>query len=199
MALSGVFATCSKERINCKLTVYSFEGHYKAYPDQESLHVNDTIWLELEVPTRLLNKETNQMVDYTGAENFGTAISYIELKGGDILNSNSLPAANSFDNVLKKGVQLTPINPQYTRAFQFVEEAGSYRFKVGIVPKKKGLFAIAPGNAENVYTRSNQCDKAGFDLTFTDTEQHMYLLEQSRPGYTPSELERTHTFCFKVE
>lgn len=188
--------TCRKW--DCSQTDYTFEAFYKAYPDKDSISIGDTIWLELTTPTLLKNLMNNQIVDYSGAENFGCAISYLELIGGSFSDPGSLPAANSFDNILKIGF-ISPTDKQdQIRAYLFKEENGMYVFKLGIVPKKKGLFAIAPGNAANVYRKSDNCSKAGFSLTFKDTDQHIYLYEQSRPGYSPSEYERTHAYCFEV-
>ncbi len=164
----------------------------------DSLRINDTIWLEANIPTQLKNLITNQEVSYVGAVNLGTAISYLELIGGSFSDPGSIPAANSFENILNKGSASQTDKQDQIRAFLFKEEGPMYFFKLGIVPKRKGLFAIGPGNAANVYTRSNKCDKAGFNLTFKDTDQHLYLYEQSRPGYTPSGYEQTHVYTFKV-
>jgi len=192
-----IYATCHKQW-DCSQTVYSFEGNYKAYPNFDSIHINDTIWLELNMSTQLKDLLTGQVIDYSGAENLGMAMGYLELIGGSFSDPGSIPAANNFNNVLIKGRELPSLSPEQTRAFRFIEENGIYKFKLGVVPKKKGLFAIGPGNSANVYTSKNKCAKAGFNLTFNDTDQHIYLYELSRPGYTPSEYERTHIYCFKV-
>lgn len=196
VACTSIYTTCRKW--DCSQTVYTFEGHFKAYPDQDSIHIGDTIWLEATILTQLTNQMTGQVVNYTGAENLGTAIRYLELTGGDILNPGGVPAANYFDHVLRTGTLSVIEFPEKVRAYRFIEEGGVYKFKLGIVPKKEGLFSVSPGNAANVYTRSDKCSKAGFNLTFKDTDQHMYLYEQSRPGYTPSSYERTHMYVFKV-
>lgn len=144
------------------------------------------------------NLYTNQIVDYSGAINFGTAIGYGQLLGGTVLDPGGKAAADSFENVLIKGKPDQSLKPDQVRSFLFAEENGMYVFKLGIVPKAKGLYTIAPGNAVNVYTNKNKCDKANFSLTFKSTSQHLYLYEQSRPGYTPSQYEQTHMYCFKV-
>jgi hypothetical protein len=186
----GTHAICNK-RSDCSQTVYSFEAFFKAFPDKDSIKIGDTIWLELNTPVQLKDILTNQMVDYSGAINLGTAIAYLDLTA-------TIPAANHFDNIPVKGSVVQSGKPDQIREFLFAEENGTYRFKIGIVAKNKGLFAIGPGNAANVYTRKNKCDKAGFNLTFKDTDQHLYLYEQSRPGYQPSAYERTHMYCFRV-
>ncbi len=198
LCLIGIYATCNK-RIDCKQNVYSFEAFFKAYPDFDSVQVGDTIWLELNSPTRATDLATNTTTDYSGAENFGTAISYLQIIGGDVTDPGATPSANSFDNVLINGSTVqSSIYLEKIREFLFEEKAGNYEFKIGIVPKKKGLFMLAPGDAAGVYRSSNKCDKASFSLTFKDTDQHLYLYEQKRPGYLLSHYDKGHLYAFKV-
>jgi hypothetical protein len=192
----GIWASCNKS-FDCRGTAYAFEAFFKAYPDKDSIRVNDTIWLELNTSTELRDITTNQMVNYSGATNFGTAISYVELMGGDESDPGAIAAANHFENILVNGSSLQSLNPEQVRVFTFEEKDGMYLFKVGIVPKKTGLFLIGAGNAQNVQQK-NSCRKSHFELTFRDTDQHLYLLKESRPGYTPSEHEQSHAYCFKV-
>jgi hypothetical protein len=196
LALASIYATCNKG--NCHEASYSFEANYTIFPDKDSIPLGDTIWLQLNTPTKLNNLFTNQEVDYSGAVNFGIAIPYLKLVGGDIYDPGSIPAADSFDNLVIKGINEQSAKQDQVRNYRFVEENGMYVFKLGIIPKAKGLFAIAPSNAVNVYTNKNKCVKANFKLTFKNTNQHIYLYEQSRPGYTPSEYEKTHEYCLKV-
>jgi hypothetical protein len=197
VTLVSIYATCNK-RLDCHSAFYSFKASYLIHPDLDSIHINDTIWLELSTSTQMAEMNTNQMVNYSGAVNFGTAIGYLKLIGGDFLNPGSVAAADSFENVLVNGISQQSLKPDQVLNFLFKEENGMYIFKLGIVPKNKGLFAIGPGDAVNVYTNRNKCDKTNFTLTFKNTNQHLYLYEQSRPGYTPSEYEKTHVYCFKV-
>jgi hypothetical protein len=177
---------------------YSFEGSYRAYPALDSIHINDTIWLESTVPVQLYDFVSNQTVDFSRAENLGFAANYIEMTGGDVQNPGGIPAANNFTNVLIKGIEIPSPNLEQTRVFRFTEENGNYFLKLGIVPKKKGLFLLGFGNSTNVHTKANKCIKAAFAFAFTDTQQHLYLYEQSRPGYVLTGSDRAHLYAFKV-
>lgn len=196
ICLMGIYATCNK-RYDCKQTSYSFEALYKAYPNRDSLKINDTIWLELNTSVQLKDLMSNILVDYSGAANFGTAISILELVRGEN-DPAPVPSANKFSFVVVQGAALKSIKQDQIREFQFEEKDGAYQFKLGIVPQEKGLFAFGLGNSANVYRKNDKCTKATFNLTFKDTDQHLYLYEQSRPGYAISEYERQHMYCFKV-
>lgn len=193
----GIWASCNRN-FDCRGTIHSFEAFYRAYPDADSIRIKDTIWIELRTSTQLKDLTSGKIIDYSGAGNLGTAISYVEMTGGDLLNPGVIPAANDFDNILINGSSVQPLRPEQLREFLFKEENGMYLFKVGIVPKRKGIFVIAPGNAANVYQKSNTCRKSNFKLTFKDTDQHLYLYEQKRPGYVLSDSDRGHLYAFKV-
>lgn len=193
----GIWASCNKH-FDCRGTIYSFETFFKAYPDRDSIHVNDTIWFELAAPTQLQDLISNKVIDYSGAANFGTVLGYVELTGGDSLNPGAIPAANDFENIIINGYLGASLSPERTREFLFKEENGMYLFKVGIVPKRRGLFMIGIQNAANVYQKKNRCEKSNIKLTFKDTDQHLYLYEQKRPGYVLSDSDLGHLYAFKV-
>lgn len=90
------------------------------------------------------------------------------------------------------------LNQEQLCEFLFEEKNGMYLFKVGIVPKRKGLFMIGAQNASNVYQKKDKCRKSNFNLTFKDTDQHLYLYEQKRPEYVLSDYDREHLYAFKV-
>jgi len=193
----GIWASCNKN-FDCRGTIHNFEAFYKAYPDADSIHVGDTIWIELSTSTQLKDVTTGEMINFSDAGNFGTVIGYGEMTGGDVINPGGIPAANDFESIVINGTSVPPLRPEELREFLFEEKNGMYLFKVGIIPKKKGLFMISPSDASNVYQKSNNCRKSNFRLTFKETDKHLYLYERNRPGYTPSEYERAHAYCFKV-
>lgn len=188
------FSTCTP-RFDCADTKYSFEMSVKAYPDTDSINIGDTIWIQIESSVILQDIISGKDIDYSNAANLGTDISFDQFLGEDV----SSPCATCFNFDLINGTFLQDsFNSERNLDYQFDEIAGKYLFKLGIVPKMKGIFSLAVGNSANVYRKNDACTKAGFSITFSDTDQHMYLYEQNRPGYTPSEYEQTHKYNFKV-
>src|SRR5689334_11622357 len=78
IALMCIYAQCNK-RLDCANTVYSFEMGIKAYPDKDSINVGDTIWLEVNEPTTLKDVFSGKMIDYSGAVNLGSFVSFSKL------------------------------------------------------------------------------------------------------------------------
>ena len=194
-----VYASC-KRKINCNVIIYSFETNIESFPDLDSINIGDTIWIQLSCPTHLRDAISGNTIDYSGAENFGTDINFFEFTGGSFSDPGVTAAVSAFDYKLIYGVFIPDSHlPGQNRDYEFDEVGDKYLFKLGIIPKRKGVFSFSPGNATNVYTKKNKCDKASFLITFANTNQHLYFYEQNRPGYTPSEYERTHMYCFKVK
>jgi hypothetical protein len=190
--VSNVFGTCKKD---CSQNIYSFDAFFTAHLDEDSIQLRDTLFLELTTPTQLRDAITNQIINFTQAANFGTDISFDKLLG----NNNVQFCAGCFELKLINGAFLEDnLLSERNRDYRFEERNGQYLFKLAIIPKQKGTFCFAVGNASNVYRTGDKCNKANFSLTFVNTNQHLYQYEQSRPAYTPSEYERSHLYCFKV-
>lgn len=197
LLLATTYATCRK---NCTETNYSFEAGIKVYPDADSIAVNDTIWVETDFSSQLKDLQRGNNIDYSGAGNLGTGIQLLKFIGGSINDPGVVPAIDSFTFLLEKGILIPPSsNANQVKTYNFNEESGRYKFKLGVVPNKKGVYALAISNAANVFRKNDKCTKASFAFKFLDTDNHVYFLEQNRPGYIPSGLELTNLYCFKVK
>lgn len=193
------YTTCKRD---CYDQNFSFSITNKIYPDKDSIQVGDSIWVEIDVPTTLLELTGNKEVDYSGAVNLGSGIQFLKLGKGNVQTGNATPAAMAFETHLEVGTVVdnsqTPFAKK-TKEFLFVEMGGRYRFKAAFIAKEKGDFMIAPSDAAGVYRSQNRCDKAGFMNTIADTDQHLYMYQESRPGYEISGYERTHAYCVRVK
>lgn len=168
--LATIFATC-KKRFGCAEDVYNFQMGVKAYPDQDSIHIGDTILLEINTPTAFKDISSGKMIDYSGAENLGSAIGF-----GRFLNKDSaVNAADAFDYILLKGIPINNPNTGQIREYLFVQENNNYVFKLAVIPKELGIYGIGLSNADHVYRKSDKCTKALFIINFANTKQHFYL------------------------
>jgi hypothetical protein len=112
-----VCATCNK-KISCNETVYSFNATMRAFPDDDSININDTIWLEIDCSVTLVDISSGNSVNYSGAVNFSTGIDFFEFIGGNVNNPGVLAAVNAFEYKLNEGV-FVPDNvvPQQNRDY----------------------------------------------------------------------------------
>ncbi len=191
-------AKCNKSPFDCANTVYNFELPLKVFPDKDSINIGDTIWLEINESSLIQDGPTGKMVDYSGTSNLGTALSFMEFTGGSFSNPGTEYAVSAFQFNLKSGSEIVHFLPEKVKEFKFEEKQGNYTFKLAVIAKRKGIFAIGISNAANVYREKDKCSKAAFSIPLKETNNHIYLLEQNRPGYIPSGLELTNLYCFKV-
>lgn len=191
-----VYASCQK---NCIDENYAFSINNKFYPDKDTIAVGDTIWMEINTPTTNIDLIRQQPVDFSGAVNLGTAISFLKLLPGSIEMSNVIESANDFGLVLVEGKQVANPFVNKVREYLFNERDGYYRLKIGILPKTSGDFSIYASNSSGTYRKNNKCTKAGFEITISNSDQHLYIYQNTRPGYEISGYEMTHIYCFHVK
>jgi hypothetical protein len=196
--LFSTATTCNK-KINCAENNYAFDIRIRAYPDMDSININDTIWFEIEESTLLKDRVTNIEINYNNAENLGSAISLVELTGGNAADPGAIPSVSSFNFNLVWGKETASSLPNQVKEYLFAELMGKYKFKLAIIPQKKGIYAVGISNASNVFRKDDKCKKASLSIKFFSTNTHIYLLEKQRPGYIPSGLDLTNNYYFKVK
>ncbi len=170
IAVISINSTCQKQGLGCANTVYSFQIGVKVYPQTTNIHIGDTLWIEMTSPTSLIDTRSNKIVNYSGAANLGTVFGLDE-----IINKDSFRVAfNSFDYSLVLGKNV-PNPASDIRQYSYVEQNSKYLFKLGIIPKEKGVFGFGLSDAPNVYRLSDNCTKAGFQTSIENIYHHFYL------------------------
>jgi len=172
---------CNK-RIACAEVVYNFEIGVKAYPDKDSINIGDTIWLSVNQSVNLKDVSTGRMVNYSNAANLGSAIAFHKLSDA---NQFTIGAAKFFEFKLVNGAETNNADPTYLHEYLFEEKTDYYLFKLGIIPKEKGVYGLIFSNAGNVYRKNDKCTKANFTLNFKNTNQHYYLNPNFQGGPIP--------------
>lgn len=171
-----------RKNIDCARTVYNFEIGVKAIPDSDSIHVSDTIWLQINTPDKLNDLNTNQLIDYSGAENLGAGINFQKLNGSSFTDK----AVGKFQFLLIIGKLVdNNVDPELLKEYLFDNNGGYYQFKLGIIPKETGVYGLIVSNAANVYRKSDKCTKASFAINFKETDQHYYLNPNFQGGPIP--------------
>lgn len=184
-------ASCGK--LNCDRSVHSFELLVRAYPDKEIIVVGDTIWFEIDSPTRFYDNVSDDTVDYRGAANLGSGMGVYRLAAtGQFIE----PAVPYFDFVLVEGMLLrSGYREGSGNEYRFIEKNNRYRFLLGVIAKTTGTYRVGFSRASNVYRNHDYCTKAGFTINFADTDQHYPL----HPDYVPGPPLVGGVYYFKVE
>lgn len=193
IAITNIFTTCKKGGFGCSNNIYNFNINVIAYPDNAKLSVGDTIWLEINSPKDFIDLPSNVKINYANAANLGSAIGFGEFIGKDSV----LEAANFFDYILKQGIKVNNPSTSKIREYLFIEDQDKYLFRLGIIPKKPGIFGIGFSNAANVYRKNDKCTKAGFLINFKNTKQHYYLNPNINSSNTDT-IKPTGSYYFKV-
>ena len=195
------FSNCNPIRFDCTENKHTFSATIQAYPNLDSIHIGDTIWFALTIPTQLTDKVTNQVIDYSNAENLGGDMGFGKFNVvGNENDPGVIPAADDFDYSIKIGNALSnPVLPAQNRNFGFTESNGQYKFELGVIPRQAGVFIMSMGDIANVFRKTDKCTKAFFGISFVNTNQHLYFIEQNRPGYILSEFDKAHSYCVKVK
>ena len=176
---------------------FSVDTAISIYPDKDSIHIGDTIWIEMHVPTNLFDSYSSKYIDFSKAVNFGEDIVVGILTGGSILNPGTADASDSVSYILVNG-RNAGISKTGVRNYFFDESNGIYFLKVGIVPKNIGKYYLGFGSPTGVYKKNDYCTKAAFNLFISNTNQHLYYYQENRPGYIMSDYERKRFYFFKV-
>lgn len=197
--LSLISSSCNKIKVNCIDNGYSFKISAKLFPDRDSVHTGDTIWLEIITPTSLTDISSNKLIDYSGALNLDNAIGFIRFTGdGSFSDPGGIYSANDFTVNATEGRIVNNPATEGFREFSFSENNNLYWLKIAIVPEKTGIYAIALSDGVNVNRASDKCTKSSFAVSIENTNQHLYFYQNNRPGYLISTYESEHMYCFKV-
>jgi hypothetical protein len=93
-------------------------------------------------------------------------------------------------------MEINSANPARFKEYIFKEETNRYTFRLGLIPKKQGIFRMGFSDAANVYRKNEGCTKAYFKILFKDTNQHLYFNDNNFNITTPLP---SNMYCFKVK
>lgn len=186
------FQKCTCTKNGCFDESYSFEIFVKSSPGMDSVLINDTIWFDINEPVILKDAISNREISFANAANLGSAIAFGQLLG----NSQEKDAVSDFNYILISGTETNSVNAARFKEYLFKEELGRYIFRLGIIPKKVGIFRMGFSDAANVYRKNQGCGKAFFKILFKETNQHLYFNDNNFNITTPLP---SNMYCFKVK
>jgi len=178
-----VSGSCNKSIFGCTESSYSFILIAKVFPDKDTINTGDTVWVEVDSPTEFIDQNSNQQVNFSGANNLGTNMGFVKLTNISPIELSY--AVNDFSYVLISGKEASSANPLLIKDYLLSEIDQRYKFKVGIIPKLPGTYRFNLGNPVYVYRNGKSCPKADFNMQLVQTNQHYYLYPGGS-GVTPA-------------
>ncbi len=177
---------------------YKFSGGLcTIYPDEDSIRVGDTIWLNCSIPLNLKYNSGSGFdsvnYDISGSTNFITDF-HITVPLGV---NTQVGAIDSFGFLsIKGGVQPNLLDLHASKTLSFAEIGNNYFALLAIIPKKRGIYGIS---ILDLYQGMKNCDKFSVSIMMSDMDNHLHYLKDIYYGGGPiNPLDSTHTYCFKV-
>jgi hypothetical protein len=174
---------------------YNFAVTAHFTPEQDSIQVGDTLYLVSEFPSTMVPVGGLVTVDYSHSSGIGNNLKVRELLPAGQLNS---AAVESFDYFKVHGEIYNSKDiphPEGVQQLRYSERQGEYLLKVGIVPRKKGVYSLVIGNGISNGREGNECEKVTFQTTVANTDPHMHYLDD----YTTTPLEEIPKIHYLVK
>jgi hypothetical protein len=188
-------STCHKQA--CE-TTYDFEIPF-SITERDSFRIGDTIWLSSEIRDNLVDKTTNQSIDVSNFD--------FQIRCGmyrmDTVQFDEAEKYFEFVNQVGK-MEITVASTIDTKVI-YQKETNSRVVKVGMIPKKIGIFKINFANLTdditNVKLTQGDCLET-LNMIYTMNEGrdfNYYLLKKSLiPISTESDYKKEGNYVFKV-
>ncbi|MBS1573942.1 MAG: hypothetical protein JST09_01460 [Bacteroidetes bacterium] len=178
---------------------YSFAIHSRFSPDNDSISVGDTIYLISSTSKKLTDVYSGNQIEYNGADNLGSTLSIGELRINSTIPTDAVFDFEYFSENGRIYNDRSVSSPDGVQQITYQETETEYKIKIGIIPKKKGIYAMGLGDGLSIKRKGAfGCQRASFAISITDTEQHFYYYQNWRPGYTLTETDMKRLYCFKV-
>ena len=190
-------STCKKNQPKpCQSNVYAFQVSSIYTPDNNIFNLNDTIYINSEFPKNLTNVSTSQIIDYSNATGIGGNITFFEL---DTIQKIVIPGLTNFSCYSIVG-SIAPgsIRPDYILDNIYEEGQDLYKFKLRVVPKKKGIYVIFISDLLSIGIRYRDCTNASFINKFSNRQGGIQLFQFAMGRLPASQFEEERMFCFRV-
>jgi hypothetical protein len=191
--------TCNKDypADPCANTGYSFAVTSEWSPQREVYRIGDTIVINASFSKSLTDLRSNMSVNYLNANSIGGSLFIYEL---DSVQHILLGAIPKFNFVQIIGITSAyPNNINIIKSTAYTETANSYNFKLGVVAKSKGLYAIYLGDLRSSGIVGKDCSSAFFANTLTNTNKNLNLYQSAMNTLPTLQYEIDRFYCFRVQ
>ena len=178
---------------------YSFAVESQIIPDMDSVHVGDSIFLNSSFPVKLTDQITGKVVDYNNSSDIASTLGIVKLVDGTY---PGIDAVDEFNYASIIGVVFNDNgvpSPNKVQQLKYKEVNGYYKIKIAIIPKQKGTYYFGVGNGlSNGRGNSKSCEKAGFIITLSNTNQYFNYFNSWNANVPISPFEKPKAYFMKV-
>lgn len=196
VALTTLSARCNKEttRPCYSAAPYAFDVTSEWTPQKEVYHIGDTIYLNMSFPKTLTDLLSSKEVSYQDAVGISGPILTGQLDSQEII-----PAMSNFDYIPVTGTfQNIKNTPEIGKVIFVDEQFTSYKFKVAILLKTKGIYLFYVSDLRSEGLKGKDCTNAVFNMLVTNSDKHISLFQQAL-NQIPDSVQQRTMYCFKVE
>jgi hypothetical protein len=192
--------SCTKPVNTCPKMGYEyvyFKPGVTYSPGVDSFALGSQIILEASAPKTFFEEEKRYSVTLNESQILGP---FAAQKATGNATTPRIGAIDDLDLIPQQGtlvkdtVQFSEGQLKGFRTVYWISDQDSFRLKVVIKPKIRGVFFISLSQQGN---RDTDCALYKYFLKVMNTDQHLYFLEQVNNGYIPDK-DRDHAYCFKV-
>ncbi|MCY7293405.1 MAG: hypothetical protein LH615_14595 [Ferruginibacter sp.] len=200
ITLSFLGFSCNRDttRPCANSTAYSFKVTADWTPQQEVYNIGDTIFLNSEFPKILTDYTTinSQQINYGNSIGIAGNLSTGQI---DTVSHKVLSAASKFSYISYIGIT-TDISgtPENGKNILFAEQANTYKFKLGLIVKQKGIFLLGIPNLLSQGIINENCTNASFEMSVTNSDKHISLYQYAL-GFPPDADALKRIYCFRVQ
>lgn len=178
----------------CIQANYSFSYNALIYPEADTLHLGDSLFIQSTFPTNIQELQSGKTVDYENAI-IGSTLGLGELVEGDTIAKGAWRSFKyqALNGKIYKDNSIP--SPEFFMQIEFGELSGYYKLKVILIPQKSGIYVISLGNGLGKAKNKKNCDKATFEASISNTNHHEYhYFNWSNDGAYQEGLKRSYYF-----
>jgi hypothetical protein len=168
-------ASCVKDKTGNKPCAggYSFNVTSEWKPQKLVYNIGDTIFLTSIFSKTLYDNVSLKNIDYSNSSNIQGDLRIVLL---DTVSRLPVAGRDSFSIISITGsFTERTFNQNAGINFNYKEIQGFYEFRGGLIFKKKGIYGIGVSDLISNGIVGKQCQNAGFSMTVTNTEKHLFL------------------------
>jgi hypothetical protein len=192
-------ASCKKENSTkpCVGNAYIFATTSNWSLQREIYNIGDTIFLNSSFSKNLNDLVGNYNVDYSNSTGINGSITLFEL---DSIQHLTIDAVEKFNfTPISGNISNNNNKPARIKDYLYQELTNIYSFKLGIIPKSKGIYTMFISDLTSQGIVGKNCTNASFTNTLTNSNKNINLFQYAMNRPPASQFEIDRIYCFRVQ